>query len=79
MLQIIAARNKVGIIFSEAYVKNSVHGGCVYGWGGMRGMGACVVGCVCGGGVHGKGGMYDRGGVAGGGHVYIYFLFEHTV
>ena len=79
MLQIIAARNKVGVIFSEACVKNSVHGGYVYGWGGacVAGghvwWGACVVGvCMARG-------ACMTGDVWRGGHVYIYFLFEYTV
>ena len=39
------------VIFSEACVKNSVHGG----------GGACVVG-----GMHGRGGMHGKGGMCGG-------------
>ena len=35
------------VIFSQAFVKNSVHGGaCVAGGGGMCGRGACMAGGV---------------------------------
>ena len=47
-------------MFSQACVKNSVHGGGMHGRGmyvvgGMCGKGACMAGGVHGGGMHGRG------------------------
>ena len=58
------------VIFSEAWVKNSVHGG-----GGMHGRGVCMAGGACmvgvcmSGGVRGRGHVHGRGPcVVGGMH-----------
>ena len=64
------------VIFSEACVKNFVHGGG-HAWQGVYMAGACMAGgmhgrgvCMAEGGVHGRGvcvagGMHGRGGMCG--------------
>ena len=49
------------VMFSEACVKNSAHGG-----GGMHGRGACMVGGAWQGGVHGRGHAWQGACMAGG-------------
>ena len=53
------------VIFSEACVKNSVHGGG--GGGGMRGKGVCVGRGVC---MHGRGRHAWQGTCIAGGHAW---------
>ena len=62
-IHIFTARNSScgKVMFSQACVKNSVHGGA---WqGGMCGRGACVMGACM------AGDMHDRGACMAGGHV----------